>query len=167
MIPDAEAEIRRSIVLNSLRRGFQSDNVVGISPEEYLRRNPGCCSVEGGAASPIEWLIWDRYSLPKYQARAAYAYRDGGSIVRYEHHGRADACGRIPDEYGMGETVAGPEPRPGCTPPAALPDAPADAPGICAPSPPPRRAAVPIEEADRLYRLKVDAMAPQGRHRTR
>lgn len=159
-IPAGEDAVRRAIVLNSLRRGFSADNIVQPSAEQYLRDNPGCCKVAERSVGLLERLFWDRYSLPRYDAEASYAYREGASVIRYSRHGQADSCGRIPDEFGWMEVIEGPNPRQVCADGRTLAESGAS---FCAAAAPPPHVAVPIAEANRLARLKAgrSSRAPQ------
>ena len=139
-IPDTEAEVRRSLVLNLLRRMIDRENIVGITAEDYLAANPDCCSVEGRGLQVFEWLFWDRYSLPKYDVEVTVAWRRGATTSKYYSFGNGDSCGRIPDTFGEGDVLDGPAPPPSVSgvydPPPATP--------------------VPIAEARRLIRLRYE-----------
>jgi hypothetical protein len=164
-IPGTERAVRETIVLNSLNRGFRSDNIVSPTAEAYFRENPDCCRVRKRSVGLLQWLFWDKYSLPRYEAEASWAYRDGPTVVKYTRHGEADSCGRIPDEFGEAETVEGPNLKT-CSFAAADPSDPPTSVQACEGRAPPPRIAVSIAEANRLGRLKWERRQLEQRIRS-
>lgn len=114
-IPKTEKQIRDSLAINLIKKTFQSNEVTDKSPSVYLQQNPNCCSVKPKTVSFLEWVLWDRYSLPKYEVQANTAYRKEGATFIYYNFGNGDSCGRVPDTFGEETIVQGIEPVDTCS----------------------------------------------------
>jgi hypothetical protein len=162
-IPDSEAAIRHNLMLNMLTDDYRANNVIG-SPSDYLRANPDCCSVTPLPFSPLKWIMWDRFSLPKYEVETMIAYRVGSTVQTYSSFGKGDSCGRVPGAYGDGERLVGPSLPPRCafadetTPEGGSPK-------MCVPDQPPSALPVPIGEANALRRERWEREKGDGERR--
>lgn len=155
-IPDSEQEIRASLAVNLIGQTFRSNHVTDMSPAAYLAANPTCCSVKPRDVSFLDWLIWDRYSLPRYDVEVDAAYRLGPTTQSYYNFGTGDSCGRVPDTFGEGSVVDGPPPPELCS---FTEEERRSASGvlICAPPQGDKAPAtsVPIEDARRMKRHRI------------
>lgn len=154
-IPETEKQIRDSLAIGLIKQTFHSNGVTDKSPSAYLHQNPNCCTVKPKEVSFLDWIIWDRYSLPKYEVEASTAYRKDGATFIYYNFGNGDSCGRVPDTFGENTIVKGISKPDLCS----FTDADrrtAVEPLICASEPETGQVAtsVPIDEARKLARAK-------------
>jgi len=154
-IPGSDAAIERSLKLSALSHMIQR-NHIRITPAAYLIQNPSCCSVKELPVSFFDWLLYDRYSAPRYEVQASMGYRDGPTVLSYSLYDDAsDVCGRLPDPAGDSEIIDGPAPAPECALPPAQADA--SAPRMCIITEPRPKEPVSLSE---LARLKEKQLGP-------
>lgn len=142
--PATDREIRDLLVINQIAEIFKQKDIVGLSPEEYMRQNPTSYKVEDAPVSWLSWLLWEPSALPKYQVQVSVAYRRGPSTLLYTIDGLGNSCGRLPDGSGEGRLLEGPHEPPACSfgdEPIKL----GEPPRICEPDYTSRDPAVPVE----------------------
>lgn len=113
-IPPTEQGIRTLLIENRVAAILKTQNVAGTEPADYVRRNPGCCSVSINPEEDTWFTLWDKYSVPKYDVSVAVAYRRERTSFIYMQHGLGDSCGRVVEPFGHEVLVEGPVPDDKC-----------------------------------------------------
>lgn len=161
-VPANEAASAAALIETLSNDIFRSERITGISPRDYVKANPSCCSVERGETTLLDRVMWEKASLPQFDARVAIAFRRGATTIIAERFGRGDSCGRIPDDFGSTVIADGPGAAQSCAI-SARERANASAPLICPMPPPDVAEAVPLDLARRLRLAKVEAEAASRR----